>query len=245
LLMMLVILLYQSKGALLAPLIAGSIVRVLSGAYEPKLRHFIIAVAGSFVLFQLVYLIGWAALDPTSLLKADVYAFFSMHFMSYLFSGILGFSESITQAVTWLNVDGALLYAPFHNLAAVVFDFPIIVLAELAQDHYVQISNHIAKSNVNTFFGTIYLAAGPFYGLVTVFVISFISHAMVIVWQRRPNKWLLVVYGYWGGLLVFGWFEYYFWLLRCIEVPAFCFMIWLVEEYLLSYETRESGARSC
>lgn len=234
-LMLLVILLYQSKGALLAPLIAGSVFRVLSGTFVPRVRHFVVAAVASFFVFQLVYLVGWAALDPSSLLKADVYAFFSLHFMSYLFSGILGFSESLRLGVTWLDAGGMVLFAPFFNLFAVVFDFPLVMVAELAQDHYVQIAEHGGRSNVNTFFGTIVLAVGPLYGVIVVSVVSFISHAMFIGWVRHPNRWLLVAYCYWGSLLIFAWFEYYFWLLRCIEVPMICLMIAMIEEYLLPH----------
>jgi hypothetical protein len=233
-LMILVVLLYRSKGALFAPLIAGSIFRVLSGTYAPKIRHLIWAVVGSFVLFQLVYLIGWATLDPSSLLDGEVYAFFSLHFMSYLFSGILGFSESLRLGVTWLNADGMLLlFAPFYNLFAVVFDFQLVMVGDLAQDHYVQTAAHGVGSNVNSFFGTIVLAIGPLHGIAAVVGVSLIAHAMFIGWTRAPNRWLLVAYSYWGSLLVFGWFEYYFWLLSCVEVPAICLLIGMVEKYLL------------
>lgn len=243
-LMLSVILLYQSKGALLAPLMAGSIYRVLVGKFVPKVRHFVGVVVGGFVLFQLIYLVGWAALDPSSLLKADVYAFFSLHFMSYLFSGILGFSESLRLGATWLDPGGILLFAPIHNLFGVVLDFPAVMVAELAQDRYVQIAEHGGTSNVNTLFGTIVLAAGPLYGVIVVVVLSVISHAMFLGWVRNSNRWLLVAYCYWGGLLIFAWFEYYFWLLRCIEVPMFCLMIAMVEEYLLPHGQLKSRPAS-
>jgi len=232
-LMLLVMLLYQSKGALFAPLIAGSLYRILRGTYVPRVRHFVGAIVGSFVLFQLAYLIGWAALDPLSLLKADVYAFFSFHFMSYLFSGILGFSESLRISEIWLNAEGIILFAPFWNVFAVVFDLPLVLVAESAQLHYVPIAQYGVGSNVNTLFGTVLLAVGPFFGVIVVLSLSIGCHSMLIGWSRHPNRWLLAAYCYWGGFLVFAWFEYYFWLISSIEVPVICLMIAMAESYLL------------
>jgi len=228
-LMFSVILLYQSKGALLAPLIAGGLYRIVTGVYVPKIRDFALAIAGSFILFQLIYLVGWASLDPESLLKSDVYIFFSLHFMSYLFAGILGFSESLRHGTTWLNADGLVLFAPMWNIVAAAFDRPLILVAELAQDHYVEIARHGVGSNVNTLFGTIWLVVGPIYGLCVVVILALACHCMLLVIKLLSNRWLVVAYSYWGGLLVFGWFEYYFWLLVSLEIPVICVCLAIAE----------------
>jgi len=231
-LMFFVMLLYQSLGAMLAPLIAGALARIFSRRYQPRVSHFVAAVGGGFLLFQLVYLVGWAVLNPSSLIDPDVYFFYARHFMAYIFAGIMGFSESLRLAVTWLNGDATLLFAPVYNLFAVVFDRPLVMVADLAQDHYVQIASYGVGSNVNTFFGTIIMAVGPLHGLIVVFTISLVAHAMLIGWARSSNLWLLIAYCYWGALLAFGWFEYYFWLLRSVELPVLCGLIAMAQFYL-------------
>lgn len=211
-------LVYQVKGWILIPLLAGLIYRVEAERTQINLRVAVRLLALGVLVFFSAYLIGFGANDLATLTNTNTYRFLVRHFMSYMFAGILNFSELLRHGLT-LELDFRLPFLPIVNIYNYLTGGPI--LSPIDQTYLVINPSIGATSNVHSMIGTLYMSFGlggslAFSGLLGLLLYS------LRVWARKSGStWLLVLCSFTLSALCFGWFEYYFWHLAFVEAAVF------------------------
>jgi hypothetical protein len=98
----------------------------------------------------------------------------------------------------------------------------------VVSDYHVMIDNkNIVDVNVKTFFGTIYIYAGAWWGLIYTVTLSLVLYFNWIMSALSKNYWVVVLYAFLSSPLVIGWFDFYYNQLTFIELPfiIICFML--------------------
>ena len=205
-----VLLLSFVKGTILLPLVGGFIYRVVARGMRITTPMVATITASVFAVFFIIYgaeTIVWGLAGFTPGFSAGILRRIS----AYLFSGILGFSESWNLGILPAPDDWHVLVAPVWNLFAHFGGFErapnmgtVYLTVDLLADPAV------GTSNVRTALGQILTLAGPVGGVAGIFVLGFVMNALLGVARRTRSAWLLAVSSLMGAALVFGWFDYYF-----------------------------------
>lgn len=214
--------LYQSKGAVIAPLLGGIMYRNLIGKTKITFSKIGILLFSLYAIFNLVYLIGWGASNIETLFKFYTYQFAFKFFLGYLFAGVLGFGQQFHETVIIGGLKSSLIFAPYLNL------YSTLVSEEIASPvtkYWILISESGFQSNVHTFFGTILIFLGNLGSFLYIIVSANIIYLLFTFSILTKNCWILIAYIYIASLLAFGWFEFYFWHLSSIEVPTYSILL--------------------
>lgn len=177
-----------------------------------------------FVFFG-VYFIGFVSQVGLENALTQISYFFSiisMHFLSYLFSGILGYSAFFKGADTSYQQIHYLFLMPY-NVYQYLIGSPLV---GSVSSEFNTINNAFDKmSNVYTIFGTLYFRAGWLGGGIYFIVICFLSTLLRFSFVSIP---VLFVYCYLSSFLLLGWFDYYYSSLAvyegCIFILIICFL---------------------
>jgi cellulose synthase/poly-beta-1,6-N-acetylglucosamine synthase-like glycosyltransferase len=90
------------------------------------------------------------------------------------------------------------------------------------------IHNGVRGSNVRAFFGTIYINASMIQFVLVVLAVSAV-HYLVKLWAVATRSiYVNVLYFFYGGMLLMGWFEIYFYHLQFFEQPFMIFVIYIM-----------------
>jgi oligosaccharide repeat unit polymerase len=209
---------YQSKGSIMLPLISGLIYRVLSGKTTIHFGKIIVYFGIICLLFVMSYFIGYGGYIGEALYNIDNYKFLAYHFLSYVFSGVLAFGDVIRSGITIQESDKYLIFAPILNIYAVFTSGNIV---SIVTDYFSDISYLGKDSNVHTLFGTLFMFLGHFGFIVYIFIFSLIINTFFAIAVTTKNCWFLSVFSLMAGGLIFGWFEFYYWSLTMYEVPVY------------------------
>jgi hypothetical protein len=214
-------LLYGVKGWLILPVLAGIFYRVNVGRLRVSPLLLLGIGAAGVAMFFGVYLVRFAADGTRSLADPNTYGDLARHFATYLFAGVLGFSEFLRLDPTAVAVNEPLaILAPFVNLYRFLLQ-PDMPLVTIINPNYLVISPLYGKqSNVPTLVGTLWLYWGTAGMLLYMGGLSALMHLSFGISLRLRNCWLLVLWSFWAALLSVSWFELYFWHLTSIEIPA-------------------------
>ena len=97
---------------------------------------------------------------------------------------------------------------------------------EVINPHFIH--NGVEGSNVRSFFGTLYINTTIF-GFVTLVLIFSSMMSLLKIWLMRSKSiFIALVYFFYAGMLIMGWFEYYFYHLPFLEVPAWIFLLYML-----------------
>jgi len=216
----------QVKGTLLAPLLGGMVFRVARGALKISLKRIVAGVGSTFVLFNLVYILGLSAADPKLLDDSETYLYLSRHYLFYLWSGVLAFSEALRRHVGFVGGPWYTIFAPFLNIYHVLLGSGHIV--EAGSLHELGMETDLAAMhgvNTYTMFGTLYLYLGFVGTLLLIMLIAAAFYGLLLACSLRANPWLLTLYCIQVSWLILGFFEYYFWHLTFLEVAFYCVLL--------------------
>ena len=125
---------------------------------------------------------------------------------------------------------GILEQPNFDALIANVLNFYHV----LAGSEYVQvinpffIHNGVNGSNVRSFFGTIYINSNTIQFIAIVTYVSSLLYMAKVLVVYYKGIFLNVAYFFLMAMLIMGWFDYYFYTLTALEVPAWVFILYLI-----------------
>jgi len=228
----------QVKGTLLAPLLGGMVFRVARGALKLTLTRIIAGIGSTFLLFNLIYILGWSAADPRFLDDSDTYLYLSRHYLFYLWSGVLAFSEALRRHVGFVGGPWYTIFAPFLNVYHVLCGAGHIVdagsLHELGMETDLGATHGV---NTYTMVGTLYLYLGFFGTLLILLGIAILFYGLLVACRVSANPWLLTLYSIQVSWLIVGFFEYYFWYLTSLEVAFYCFILAVLQGGRFTLET--------
>ena len=163
--------------------------------------------------------------DPSLASNPDTYVFLGRHLFYYLTAGVLGFSEASGTGTRDFGGSSTDIFAPFVNVYRTLTGSGKLVAPGNRYETRMQVDltteSVDAYTNVYTIFGTLYFYLGPWGSFIYVAVMGFLCYALFLGAGWTRNEWLLVLYCYVGAQLVFGFFEFYFWLLDTYEIAVY------------------------
>lgn len=207
--LILLLIAYQVKGLVVLPIIAALIYRQLRGNFRLSIMKTALVVLMLFMVFVSVYMFGYIGLQDFAALAVDikVYEHLSRHFFRYLFAGVLGYSNSVSDF--GVQLDYRTIYTPVWNSLRHITGWER--LNNVSEYRTVVDPSWSIGSNVNTMFGTLHMSLGSFHFGVFVFCLGLGFYMAFAVAIRSKNCWLCIIYCFWCSALAVGWFEYYFW----------------------------------
>lgn len=178
-------------------------------------------------IFFAAYLLGWSSRSGFALSWDDAYSAaesISIHFLGYLVSGVLGFSEILRTSTALGGEKPEYLIATLYNILAFIQgNPPISPISEIF------ISTNALRdkaSNVYTIWGTLFLRSG-----ITSFFIYFllIAGLSALLGIAHRNRFIFLLYCYLASFLALGWFDYYYFHLSVYEGALFLLIISFIQ----------------
>jgi len=220
------VILYQTKTWIFMSIVAGLIYRVMSGRLRLSLSKVPWALLTVAILFSLSYLIGFGAGNRETIFDPATYRFLLRHSGSYIFGGVLSWGEAVRLKTTPLHGDALYVYGPFVNL------YRVATSGDLVSDvsPYWSLIDRAGTrgSNVHTFFGTLLMYLGWLRTVVHVLGLSLVFHGLFALAQIRRNCWIAAAWSFLAAGLSFGWFDYYYRSLAFLEVTAYGIALGLI-----------------
>lgn len=219
----LLMLLRQAKYSVILPLWAGLMYRVASGRMRLTVRGIAMFVLVAYAIFNAAYLIGFWALDPTSVTESETYSWLLQHFAAYGLSGVLPLGSLVQQGVESVPGDPAVTFSSLTNLFAFATGADLVS----AGNEFTTIisANGAKESNVATIFGPLLIGLG--YGGAAVYtlglgVVCYLSFAAAMLTR---NAWIVVIWLFYASMLALSWYSSMFVLLIALEAPVFCLLL--------------------
>lgn len=191
--------LYGTKSGVLILLVSYFFAWILFFNKRIKIIHILSAFGLGFGVFYLSYSIVFGSLAPVD--------FIWNHMLLYYVGGTASMNAyfSSNQAV---GVDPGMLYSTIYNAV-----YTLTGESENIKSFVSEEWTNIGKGrtiNVKTFFGTIYLYGGLFWGIITTLFFSFNIHLFFKLSRAKNSFIFLVLYCLLLAILCFGWFDFYF-----------------------------------
>ncbi|WP_036984439.1 DUF6337 family protein [Prolixibacter bellariivorans] len=205
---------YGVKGWIFIPIISGLFVRIILRKTTLSIWFITKLLLSSFLLFYTVYRI---AIGPQMPIK-----FVFTHFMTYIFSGPLGLSEYLKQN-NEIGFDPGVIVNPLIN----IYNH---FLGDGELYNYKNIMTNIGgdiSTNTKTFFGTIYIYSGSFWGIIYTLIFGAMTYSFLIISLKTKDLIFLVIYGTFLTMLFFAWFDSYTGNLFFYEFPTFGILLYL------------------
>ena len=220
--MFFVTLMYGVKSWVLIPAIGGICMRLYTGKLKLSpsliLKVFILA----FAVFVVTYTFSLVLGVSESVAFIGVFEFVCKNFVHYVISGVMGWSQDLEL--------GILEKSNFDILIAHVMNIYNVVVG----NEYVQsinpyfIHNGVNGSNVRSFFGTIYINSNVLQYIIFVLSVSIIVYSLKLWALFSKSIYINIVYFFIGGMLIMGWFDYFFYNLAALEVPGWVFILYMM-----------------
>ncbi len=221
-LMLAVTFIYGVKSWILIPVLGGLCMRLMYGKTKLSLSFALWIVGIAFAVFFIAYSLSLILGKDNAVSFTIVFEFICKIFVHYVISGIVGWSQDLEM--------GILETPRFDVLITNIMN----IYNAIAGNEYVNpinphfIHNGVNGSNVRAFFGTIYVNSNILQYVLIVLFVSTI-HYLFMMWSIKSRSiFVNTVYFFYGGMLVMGWFEIYFYHLQFIEVPAWVFILYLI-----------------
>jgi hypothetical protein len=210
------------KGTILQVIFGGILLRALRGRFQLRFKHVAPLLLSTYVVFNVVYLIGMSIVSWDDPLNLNIYTHLGRHYLYYLFAGVLGFSEAMRTGITDVGGDWHTILAPFLNLYHVAFGGSLVTVGGTHEKGMLTdlLTGESVESNVYTIFGTLHIDLGAIGAGLYVFIVGLLCYGFLVMAKRKNNVWLTASYCLIASQLAFGFFEFYFWHLTTYEVIA-------------------------
>lgn len=221
--MLFVTFIYGVNSWILIPVTGALCMRLMTGKMKLSVSFVIRTALLAFGVFVISYMLALFVGKGDQAASIEVIAdFICKIFVHYVISGIMGWSQDLQMGI---------LESP--NIDVLLTNVMNIYHA-IAGSEYVSainpffIHNGVNQSNVRAFFGTIYINTNALQFVVMVILVSAI-HYMVKLWAVKSRSLFVnIVYFFYSGMLIMGWFEIYFYHLQFLEVPMWVFIMYLL-----------------
>lgn len=203
------LLIFQIKGMLLMPLMAGLMYRLIyNNSYLKFVNIFYIVIMGIIFVFLIYSLPFLFSGQYDYILNTDFIINIINKVFGFLNAGILGFSAFYSSNLIISDYQSLQIIAPFMNILRYIggWERYTIEMVPLSIN-----DTEIIYSNVGTIFGTFYLHTNFLITCLFAFLIGFISYSLMQISAQSKNSWDKILHVNFLSILFFGWFEYYFW----------------------------------
>lgn len=206
---------YGTKSGILLLLLSYFLAWIFVFNKKIKFLHIFFAFVLGYGIFYLSYSMVFGYLAPID--------FIWNHMILYYVSGTGGMNVYFTNSGP-VGIEPDLLFRFFFNVFYTITGNSKDVKTVISEEWtYIGIGNPI---NVRTFFGTLYLYGGEYFGLFAVIFYSFLVH--LVFKLSRGNFLFLILYVYILSMLCFGWFDFYFNSVAFYETIFLCILLGFV-----------------
>jgi hypothetical protein len=208
------------KSWIVAPLVAGFLLRVLAGKTVLSFRSVLLLVGGGVAVFYFSYLL-LIVVTGQSELSVRWFDFVSTHLETYIIGGVLSFSLDFQQGILEPEMTES-LFGPVINLFKALFggEFTEVI-------NPVRMSlGSLDDSNVRTFMGTIYCYSQSVgVSAAVVLYVSTLTYSTLWLFRHFPSLFTALALCFNLTFLSLGFFEFYWLNLSCYELPVLCLFI--------------------
>lgn len=219
-----VTLMYGVKSWVLIPGMAGICMRLYAGKLKLNLSLFLKVMIFAFAVFFVTYTFSLFLGKKDAAAFNLIFEIICKKFVHYVISGIVGWSQDLQMGILETPRFDTLL-TNIMNLYNVVVGYEFV---DPVNPHFIY--NGVSGSNVRAFFGTIYINSNLAQFVIMVLMVSAIHYIVMLCAMKNRSIYLYTVYFFYGGMLLMGWFEIYFYHLQFLEVPAWVFILYLVSK---------------
>ena len=215
------------KGTIVIPIFAALLMRLHTGKTRMGLRLILIMVGLAVILFFLIYMVI-PIMGNGSAADMKLVQFVAEHIVHYFTSGTMGWSFDIDQNMPDRK-DFEYIVAPVVNIVHAIKGEELV---SVVNRYYWCTGTDVATlTNVRTFFGTLFIYSDAWQFITYTLFLSTFIYAWKVATILRPSVYLNIILFYYCGLLMMGWFEFYFFHLDAIEIPLITlFYGWLVHQ---------------
>lgn len=219
--------LYNVKGWMIIPCLAGLALRLYEGKTRLKLSFFLYILLGAFVVFVFAYLVLPMIAAEKEEVTTEMVNYVFQHFVHYLTSGTFGLSIDMQLGYPDRG-DFETIWSPIINLINVVTGSHELV-PKINPFYY---HTGINYTNVRTFFGTLYIYTDMLQFVWYLLLSSMLMYFLKLATVKWNNIYVYVIYFFECGLLAMGWFEFYYFHLVVFELPVVVALLWLADAML-------------
>lgn len=215
------------KGTIVIPIFAALLMRLYTGKTRMSLRLILIMVGLAVILFFLIYMVI-PIMGNGSAADMKLVQFVAEHIVHYFTSGTMGWSFDLDQNMPDRK-DFEYIVAPFVNIVRAIKGEELVSVVN--RFYWCTGTDVATLTNVRTFFGTLYIYSDAWQFITYTLFLSTFIYAWKVAAILRHSVYLDIILFYYCGLLMMGWFEFYFFHLDTIEIPLITlFYGWLVHQ---------------
>ena len=215
------------KGTIVIPIFAALLMRLYTGKTKMNLKLILIVIGLAVLVFFLIYIVI-PIMGNGSEADMKLVQFVGEHIVHYFTSGTMGWSFDIDQNMPDRK-DFEYIVAPIVNIVHSIRGEELI---SVVNRHYWCTGTDITTlTNVRTFFGTLYIYSDAWQFITYTLCLSTFIYAWKAAALIKRNIYINIILFYYCGLLMMGWFEFYFFHLDAIEIPLITlFYGWLAQQ---------------
>lgn len=229
--------LYNVKGWMIIPCIAGLALRLYTKKTRLRISTVLFTLVGGFLVFLFAYLVLPMIAAEKEEVTQDMLDFVFAHFAHYLTSGTLGLSMDMQLGFPDSG-EFEILWAPIINLLNVVSG-NIENEGLLSPINPLYYNTGINLTNVRTFFGTLFIYTDFFQFVIYLLLSSTIMYFLKLATIKWNNIYVYVIYFFECGLLAMGWFEFYYFHLVVFELPVIVVLLCFAERIMYTKYSRK------
>ena len=215
------------KGTIVIPIFAALLMRLYTGKTRMSLRLILTMIGLGVLVFFLIYIVI-PIMGNGSAADMKLVQFVGEHIVHYFTSGTMGWSFDIDQNMPDRK-DFEYIVAPFVNIVRAIKGEELVSVVN--RFYWCTGTDITTLTNVRTFFGTLYIYSDAWQFITYTLFLSTFIYAWKVATIFRQSVYLDIILFYYCGLLMMGWFEFYFFHLDTIEIPLITlFYGWLVHQ---------------
>jgi hypothetical protein len=215
------------KGTIVIPIFAALLMRLYTGKTRMSLRLILIMTGLGVLVFFLIYIVI-PIMGNGSAADMKLVQFVGEHIVHYFTSGTMGWSFDIDQNMPDRK-DFEYIVAPFVNIVRAIKGEELVSVVN--RFYWCTGTDVTTLTNVRTFFGTLYIYSDAWQFITYTLFLSTFIYAWKVATIFKHSVYLDIILFYYCGLLMMGWFEFYFFHLDTIEIPLITlFYGWLVHQ---------------
>ena len=221
--MMVVNVINMVKGTMIIPPVVGVMLRLASGKMKINARFITILLISSVAVFFVTFLLAIVVVNKMEV-NDKVILYIFQRFVHYFSSGTLGLSVDMQLGFPDRGAFDV-IWTPFINIYNQIAGDGEVLSPVNPTFHFTGIS----LTNVRTVFGTLFIYTNYVQFALYTIGLSAMCYTLKMLTIMFDNLFTNTIFYYFCALLAMGWFEFYFFHLDIIEIPAMLIMLQLID----------------
>lgn len=221
--MMVVNVINMVKGTMIIPCVVGVMLRLASGKMKINARFITILLISSVAVFFVTFLLAIVVVNKMEV-NDKVILYIFQRFVHYFSSGTLGLSVDMQLGFPDRGAFDV-IWTPFINIYNQIAGDGEVLSPVNPTFHFTGIS----LTNVRTVFGTLFIYTNYVQFALYTIGLSAMCYTLKMLTIKFDNLFTNTIFYYFCALLAMGWFEFYFFHLDIIEIPAMLIMLQLID----------------